>query len=76
MTENKVFQVELCQEDAIRIVKGIWELRIHEYSKARQSDPNGDKQSEWVEYEYVSALWTELVDKFSTVYDGFPQNVC
>jgi hypothetical protein len=76
MKENKVFQLELCEEDAVRILKGVWELRIHEYNKARQEDPSGYKESAWIEYEYVSALWGELDEKFSTVYDSFPQNVC
>ena len=76
MKQNKVIKIELCQEDAIRILKGVWELRIHEYSKARQVDPNGDKESAWIEYEYVTALWGELDEKFSTVYDSFPQVLC
>lgn len=73
---NKVFEIELCQEDAVRILKGVWELRIHEYNKARQSDPSGEQESEWIEYEYVCALWGMLEEKFSTVYDSFPQELC
>ena len=76
MKENKVVKIELCEEDAIRILKGVWELRIHEYSKARQSDPNGEQEGEWIEYDYVTALWGYLDEKFSTVYDSFPQVLC
>ena len=64
MKSNKVFQIELCQEDAQRILNG---LKLLEDQLHRQIDDcvtEDQKNVAWLEWSYVSELLYLLDDKF------------
>jgi hypothetical protein len=61
---NKVFQLELCPEDAQRIINALQLLRSHCQELIDHSDTQMQKDVAWIEWSYVSELLSELEAKF------------
>ena len=64
MKQNKVFQLELCPEDAQRIIQGLELLRVQCHQQLKVCDTDGQKNVAWLEWSYVSELAYMLEDKF------------
>lgn len=56
MTENKVFNIELCKEDAERILNALNLLKDNHYQSIQSSDDEQYKEVTWLEWSYVSEL--------------------
>jgi len=64
MKPNKVFQIELCLEDAQRIIQGLELLRVQTYKQIELCDTEEQKNVAWLEWSYVSELAYMMEDKF------------
>ena len=64
MKQNKVFQVELCPEDAQRILSGLQLLKDQLQQQVDQCDTNAQKDVAWLEWTYASELLYMMEDKF------------
>ena len=64
MKPNKVFSLELCPEDAQRIIQGLELLRTHTQQQLEVCDTEEQKNVAWLEWSYVSELAYMLEDKF------------
>ena len=64
MKSNKVFQLELCPEDAQRIIQGLELLRVQCQQQLKVCDTDEQKNVAWLEWSYVSELAYMLEDKF------------
>lgn len=64
MKPNKVFQIELCQEDAQRIIQGLELLRLQAYKQIESCDTDEQKNVAWLEWSYVGELAYMMEDKF------------
>ena len=61
--QNKVFQIELCQEDAERILIALELLRSKVLHLAQTDDPCHTNETPWLEYSYVSELLNDMEHK-------------
>ena len=64
MKPNKVFSLELCPEDAQRIIQGLELLRTHTQQQLEVCDTEEQKNVAWLEWSYVNELAYMLEDKF------------
>jgi len=64
MKPNKVFQIELCPEDAQRIIQGLELLRLQTHKQIESCDTEEQKNVAWLEWSYVSELAYMMEDKF------------
>jgi len=64
MKQNKVFQLELCPEDAQRIIQGLELLRTQTYKQLEACETEEQESVAWLEWSYVSELAYMLEDKF------------
>lgn len=64
MKSNKVFQLELCPEDAQRIIQGLELLRVQCHKQLEVCNTDEQKNVAWLEWSYVSELAYMLEDKF------------
>jgi hypothetical protein len=58
--QNKVFQIELCKEDAERILNALELLRSKVLHFAQTTDPSYSKETPWLEFSYVSELLNDM----------------
>jgi hypothetical protein len=61
--QNKVFQIELCKEDAERILVSLELLRSKVLHFAQTTDPSYSKETPWLEFSYVSELLNDMEHK-------------
>lgn len=64
MKPNKVFQIELCPEDAQRILSGLQLLKDQLQQQVDQCDTEEQKGVAWLEWSYASELLYMMEDKF------------
>lgn len=64
MKQNKVFQIELCQEDAQRIILALDSYTDKCEQLINQCDTDEQKDAAWLEWSYVRELAYMLEDKF------------
>lgn len=64
MKQNKVFQIELCQEDAQRIILALDHYTDKCEQLINQCDTDDQKDAAWLEWSYVRELAYMLEDKF------------
>lgn len=64
MKPNKVFQIELCQEDAQRILNGLKLLEDQAHRMIDDCVTNDQKDVAWLEWSYTSELLYLLDNKF------------
>lgn len=65
MKSNKVFKIELCQEDAQRIILALDSYRDKCNKLIEQCDTDEQKNVAWLEWSYVSELAYMMEDKLS-----------
>jgi hypothetical protein len=63
--QNKVFQIELCQEDAQRIIDALELLRSKVLHTAQTTDPSYSNEVPWLEFSYVSELLNDMECKLN-----------
>ena len=63
--QNKVFQIELCQEDAERILVALELLRSKVLHTAQTTDPSYSNEVPWLEFSYVSELLNDMDHKLN-----------
>lgn len=63
--QNKVFQIELCKEDAERILVALELLRSKVLHFAQTTDPSYSKEAPWLEFSYVSELLNDMEHKLN-----------
>jgi len=63
--QNKVFQIELCKEDAERILNALELLRSKVLHFAQTTDPSYSKETPWLEFSYVSELLNDMDHKLN-----------
>jgi hypothetical protein len=63
--QNKVFQIELCKEDAERILVALELLRSKVLHFAQTTDPSYSKETPWLEFSYVSELLNDMECKLN-----------
>jgi hypothetical protein len=63
--QNKVFQIELCQEDAQRIIDALELLRSKVLHFAQTTDPSYSNEVSWLEFSYVSELLNDMEHKLN-----------
>jgi hypothetical protein len=56
MKSNKVFNIELCKEDAQRILEGLKLLEEQVQQQIDDSNTNQQKDVAWLEWSYTSEL--------------------
>ncbi len=61
---NKVFQLELCPEDAQRILNGLEHLKDQLHKQIDDCITEDQKSVAWLEWSYVSELHYDLETKF------------
>jgi hypothetical protein len=61
---NKVIQVELCKEDAQRIINAMEDYKAKCHSFIDTCDDEQSKEVAWLEWSYVSELAYMMEDKF------------
>ena len=61
---NKVFQLELCQEDAQRILNGLELLKQQTHQQIDECKDEQQQTVAWLEWSYVSELLYDLEFKF------------
>ena len=64
MKSNKVFSLELCPEDAQRILSGVQLLKDQLQQQIDLCDTEEQKNVAWLEWTYASELLYMLEDKF------------
>jgi hypothetical protein len=64
MKSNKVFQLELCPEDAQRIIQGLELLKDQLHKQIDDCITEDQKSVAWLEWSYTSELIYMLEDKF------------
>lgn len=64
MKPNKVFQLELCQEDAQRIILALDDYKDKCEKLISQCVTEEQKNAAWLEWSYVSELAYMMEDKF------------
>jgi hypothetical protein len=64
MKSNKLFQIELCYEDAQRIISAMEDYKEKCNQVIQQCDTDMCKEAAWLEWSYVSELAYILEDKF------------
>ena len=64
MKSNKVFQLELCPEDAQRIILALDDYRDKCNKLITQSETQMQKDVAWIELSYVNELLSMLEEKF------------
>jgi hypothetical protein len=64
MRSNKVFQLELCYEDAQRIILALEDYKVKCEQVIEQCDDDLCKDAAWLEWSYVSELAYMMEDKF------------
>ena len=64
MKDNKVFTLELCKEDAQRIINAMEDYRSKCHSMIDDCDTDLCRDAAWLEWSYVSELAYMLEDKF------------
>lgn len=62
--KNKVFKIELCKEDAQRIVDALECYKDKCNKVIEQCDTDEQKDVAWLEWSYVSELVYYMEDKF------------
>ena len=63
--QNKVFNIELCKEDAERILVALELLRSKVLHFAQTTDPSYSKETPWLEFSYVSELLNDMECKLN-----------
>lgn len=63
-TMNKIFQIELCKEDAQRIVDALELLKHQTYQQIELGKDEEHKTITWLEWSYISELLYNLEYKF------------
>ena len=64
---NKVFQIELCKEDAQRILNALQLHKDQSYKLIDECETEEQKNVAWLEWSYIS----ELHDMMSCIFDRF-----
>jgi hypothetical protein len=57
---NKVFTIELCKEDAQRILGALVDYKVNCYKMIDECEDEQCKEVSWLEWSYVSELLYEL----------------
>lgn len=61
---NKVFQIELCKEDAQRILDGVQLLKQQTHQQLNECKDEKQQSIAWLEWSYISELLFDLECKF------------
>jgi hypothetical protein len=61
---NKVFQIELCKEDAQRILNALQLLKDQSYKLIDDCETEEQKTIAWLEWSYTSELLYDMEYKF------------
>jgi|688.fasta_scaffold00896_38 hypothetical protein len=64
MKSNKVFQIELCKEDAQRILNSLELLKRQTKQQINDCKDDETKTIAWLEWSYISELHYDLDCKF------------
>ncbi len=61
---NKIITLELCKEDAQRIINAMYDYRAKCHSMIDTCDDEQSKEVAWLEWSYVSELLYDLEHRF------------